>query len=77
MLSKLAANVIPVGNPAYNRMEDQSGSSARSLSRAVPVRGNNYLLDGVPITDADNRAIIIPSLGSSAGSQGSGQYLRR
>ncbi len=27
-----------------------------------PVRGNNYLIDGVPITDSNNRAIIIPSL---------------
>ena len=27
-----------------------------------PVRGNNYLIDGIPITDANNRAIIIPSL---------------
>ena len=61
MLSKLAANVIPVGNPAYNRMEDQSGSSSISIAGG-PVRGNNYLLDGVPITDADNRAILIPSL---------------
>jgi trimeric autotransporter adhesin len=61
MLSKLAANVIPVGNPAYNRMEDQSGSSSISIAGG-PVRGNNYLLDGVPITDAANRAIIIPSL---------------
>ncbi len=61
MLSKLAANVIPVGNPAYNRMEDQSGSSSISIAGG-PVRGNNYLIDGVPITDAANRAIIIPSL---------------
>ncbi len=61
MLSKLAGNVSPVGNPAYNRMEDQSGSSQISIAGG-PVRGNNYLLDGVPITDADNRAIIIPSL---------------
>ena len=61
MLSKLAANVIPVGNPAYNRMEDQSGSSSISIAGG-PVRGNNYLIDGVPITDADNRAIIIPTL---------------
>src|SRR5258708_18101033 len=60
MLSKLAANVIPVGNPAYNRMEDQSGSSSISIAGG-PVRGNNYLLDGVPITDAANRPIIIPS----------------
>jgi hypothetical protein len=61
MLSKLVQNVIPVGNPAYNRMEDQSGSSQISIAGG-PVRGNNYLLDGVPITDATNRAIIIPSL---------------
>ncbi len=61
MMSKLAQNVVPVGNPAYNRMEDQSGSSQISIAGG-PVRGNNYLIDGVPITDATNRAIIIPSL---------------
>jgi len=61
MMSRLAANVIQVGPPAYNRMEDQSGSSEISIAGG-PIRGNNYLLDGIPITDADNRAIIIPSL---------------
>ena len=61
MMSKLTQNVIPVGNPAYNRMEDQSGSSSISIAGG-PVRGNNYLIDGVPITDSANRAIIIPSL---------------
>ena len=35
MLSKLVQNVIPVGNPAYNRMEDQSGSSS-DLHRRRP-----------------------------------------
>jgi len=63
MLSKLVQNVVPVGNPAYNRMQDQSGSSQISIAGG-PVRGNNYLIDGVPITDATNRAIIIPSLES-------------
>jgi hypothetical protein len=61
MLSKIAQNVVQVGPPAYNRMEDQSGSSMISMAGG-PVRGNNYLLDGIPITDANNRAIIIPSL---------------
>ncbi len=61
MMSKVAQNVMPVGDPAYNRMEDQSGSSQISIAGG-PVRGNNYLLDGVPITDADNRAIIIPTI---------------
>jgi trimeric autotransporter adhesin len=61
MMSKIVQNVVQVGPPAYNRMEDQSGSSMISISGG-PVRGNNYLLDGIPITDSDNRAIIIPSL---------------
>jgi trimeric autotransporter adhesin len=34
MLSKLVQNVMPVGNPAYNRMEDQSGSSQISSPAA-------------------------------------------
>ena len=61
MMSKVAQNVMPAGDPHYNRMEDQSGSSQISIAGG-PVRGNNYLLDGIPITDAANRAIIIPTL---------------
>jgi hypothetical protein len=61
MMSKLSQNVVNVGPPAYNRMEDQSGSSMISIAGG-PVRGNNYLLDGIPITDANNRAIIIPTI---------------
>jgi hypothetical protein len=61
MLSKVAQNVTPVGDPHYNRMQDQSGSSQISIAGG-PVRANNYLLDGIPITDASNRAMIIPSL---------------
>jgi len=63
MMSKLSQNIVQVGPPAYNRMEDQSGSSMISIAGG-PVRGNNYLLDGIPITDANNRAIIIPALES-------------
>src|SRR6185369_15333492 len=61
MMSKLAQNVTQVGDPHYNRMQDQSGSSQISIAGG-PVRGNNYLMDGIPITDAANRAMIIPSL---------------
>ncbi len=61
MMSRLAPTVVQVGNPGYNRMQDQSGSSQISINGG-PVRGNNYLMDGVPITDFSNRAIIIPSL---------------
>jgi hypothetical protein len=61
IMSKLAPNIQQVGNPAYMRMQDQTGSSQISLAGG-PIRGNNYLLDGVPITDMRNRAVIIPSL---------------
>lgn len=61
VMSSLVANVIPAGNPTFNRQQDQSGSSQVSLAGG-PVRGNNYLLDGIPITDLQNRAVIIPSI---------------
>ncbi len=61
MMSRLAPTVQQVGNPAFNRMQDQSGSSQISINGG-PSRGNNYSLDGVPITDFSNRATIIPSL---------------
>ncbi|MBI2689790.1 MAG: TonB-dependent receptor [Acidobacteria bacterium] len=61
MMSKLAENVVQVGNPKFNRMQDQSGSSQISIAGG-PVRGNNYTLDGISITDSTNRAVIIPSV---------------
>lgn len=61
LLSKLSTNVTPVGDPRFNRFQDQSGSSQISIAGG-PVRGNNYLIDGVPITDSNNRAVIIPSI---------------
>jgi hypothetical protein len=59
-LAAISPNYIPAGNPTFNRQQDQSGSSQISLAGG-PVRGNNYLLDGVPIADIGNRAVIIPS----------------
>ncbi|MDX2269530.1 MAG: TonB-dependent receptor [Bryobacter sp.] len=61
MMSRLAPAIQQVGNPAYSRMQDQSGSS-QIVINGGPSRGNNYLIDGVSITDFANRAIIIPSL---------------
>jgi hypothetical protein len=62
---KVSQNVTPGGNPQFNRMEDQSGSSQISIAGG-PVRGNNYLLDGISITDSQNRAVIIPTVESVA-----------
>jgi hypothetical protein len=58
---KISQNVVPGGDPKFNRMEDQSGSSQISIAGG-PITGNNYLLDGIPITDSTNRAVIIPTI---------------
>src|SRR5258708_5807226 len=60
MMSKLAPNVQQVGNPAYMRMQDQSGSSQISFA-GFCLQKNNYLLDGRPVTDTNNRGTLIPS----------------
>src|SRR5580658_116795 len=58
---KISQNVTPGGDPKFNRMEDQSGSSQISINGG-PVTGNNYLLDGISITNSANQAVIIPSI---------------
>jgi hypothetical protein len=61
LFSKLNNNVAAVGDPRFNRFQDQSGSSQISIAGG-PIRGNNYFVDNVPITDSMNRAVIIPSI---------------
>jgi len=61
LFSKLNNNVSAVGDPRFNRFQDQSGSSQISIAGG-PIRGNNYRIDGVAITDSQNRAVIIPSI---------------
>ena len=61
LFSKLSNNVAAVGDPRFNRFQDQSGSSQISIAGG-PIRGNNYFIDNVPITDSMNRAVIIPSI---------------
>jgi len=53
-------NVIHTGDPVFVRKQDQTNSSLLSLAGG-PLRGNNYTLDGVAITDMRNRAVIIPN----------------
>ena len=60
---KLAPQVIPGGDPKFNRMEDQTGSSTISIAGG-PVAGNNYLIDGIPISNSINQAVIIPTIES-------------
>ena len=61
LLSKLSTNVVPGGDPRWNRFQDQIGSSQISIGGG-PIRGNNYFIDGIPVTDAVNRAVVIPTV---------------
>jgi hypothetical protein len=60
ILSRLTQTVVWTGNPKFDRMQDQSGSSQISIAGG-PVQANNYTLDGISITDSTNRATIIPA----------------
>jgi hypothetical protein len=61
LFSKLDNAVTPVGDPRFVRFQDQSGSSTISIAGG-PLSSNNYSIDGIPITDMSNRAVIIPSI---------------
>jgi trimeric autotransporter adhesin len=60
LTGKLAQSVVFAGNPQFTRMQDQNGNSQVSIGGG-PLRTNNYLVDGISITDSNNRAVILPS----------------
>jgi hypothetical protein len=53
--------VTPVGDPQFNRQQDQTNASRISLGGGG-IRANNYLLDGVPITELRGRAVLNPTI---------------
>ena len=53
--------VIQSGDGQFNRQQDQTNASLLSLGGGTR-RGNNYTLDGVPITDINNRAVANPTI---------------
>lgn len=61
LMATLEPTVQTSGNAHWNRMQDQSGNSSMSMGGG-PVRANNYLVDGFPVTDLQNRASTNPSM---------------
>ena len=53
--------VMTAGDPQFNRQQDQSNASLVSLGGGG-IRANNYLLDGVPITELVGRAVLNPTI---------------
>src|SRR5438045_1055982 len=60
MIGASVPTVIPSGDAQFNRQQDQTNSSLMSLGGGTR-RGNNYTLDGVPITDMRNRMSAVPT----------------
>jgi len=50
LIGTTVPTVIPSGDAQFNRQQDQTNASLLSLGGGTR-RGNNYTLDGVPITD--------------------------
>ncbi|MBI4473059.1 MAG: TonB-dependent receptor, partial [Acidobacteria bacterium] len=65
MIALTVPTVVHVGNPFYVRQQDQTNATRVSLGGG-PVRGNNYLIEGVPVTDWRNRTVIFPNIESVA-----------
>ena len=63
MMGTTVPTVIPSGDAQYNRQQDQTNVALMSLGGGTR-RGNNYTLDGVPISDMRNRASAHPSIES-------------
>jgi trimeric autotransporter adhesin len=61
MIGATVPTVIASGDTQYNRQQDQTNASLLSLGGGTR-RGNNYTLDGVPITDLRNRASANPTI---------------
>src|SRR5438128_132861 len=63
MIGVTVPTVIPSGDTQFNRQQDQTNASLLSLGGGTR-GGNNYTLDGVPITDLRNRASANPTIES-------------
>src|SRR5438270_12064610 len=57
MIGVTVPTVMPVGDPQFNRQQDQTNASRLSLGGGG-IRANNYLIDGVPITELRGRAVL-------------------
>ena len=59
----LSGVFVNTGNPQFIRFADQNGTTATSVAGG-PIGANLYTIDGVPITDTNNRPIAIPTIES-------------
>lgn len=63
MTVKVSGLFVNTGNPQFVRFADQNGTTQTSVAGG-PIGSNQYEIDGVPITDTNNRPIAIPTIES-------------
>ncbi|WP_263356208.1 carboxypeptidase regulatory-like domain-containing protein [Acidicapsa ligni] len=61
MTVKVSGLFVNTGSPQFVRFADQNGTTQTSVAGG-PIGSNQYLIDGVPITDTNNRPIAIPTI---------------
>jgi trimeric autotransporter adhesin len=61
LMGQISPSVVWVGSQKNTTMHDQSCSAQVAIAGG-PIRSNNYLIEGIPITDARNRATIVPTI---------------
>ena len=61
LMANLQPTVQASANAHWNRMQDQVGNSTMSMGGGA-VMANNYLVDGFPVTDLQNRASTNPTI---------------
>ena len=59
LMAVTVPTVVATGDAQFNRQQDQTNASLISMGGG-PRRGNNYLLDGLPVTDMRNRSVVNP-----------------
>ena len=59
--AKLAQSVVFANNPIMGRMQDQNANSQVSIAGGTHSARTIALVDGISITDSNNRAVFIPS----------------
>ncbi len=61
LMATLEPTVQSTENAHWNRMQDQQGNSGLSMGGGA-VRSNNFLVEGFPVTDLQNRASTNPTM---------------
>jgi len=61
LIAVTVPTVMPTGDPQFNRQQDQTNASRVSIGGGG-IRANNYLIDGVPVSELRGRSVVNPTI---------------